>query len=237
MPNKSDRQNIHEQLVEKMTMAGLESQKQDSYRPSFDWSFKEERHSHKSPNRFMRVAAIVIIFLLGANVVLLCQPTNVSYSDQGILHRLYVGTIGLFTDTTENVNPDDVKTTMTTDKWSDVEKFKKKIKNLYIPLYIPTSCEFNEFYVEEYYSGNYMGYYSFTDDLHIVFNSFNNADSVYGDTDQGELIELEDRTIYTTIDEIEGRSYVTVITDDGVMDISGSCSKEEMLKIAYNLAM
>lgn len=235
MPNKSDRQDIHEQLVEKMRMAGVESQKQDSYRPSFDWSFKEHKAERKSSGRFMRVAAIIIILLLGMNIVVLSLPQTVSYSDQSILHRLYTGVTGLFTDSENDVDINDVKFTMETDKWDNIKKFKRKIKQLYIPEYIPEGYVFSEFYAEEYYSGNYMGYYSFTDGLQIVFNYYDNPDNVYSDTRQGELIELEDRVLYITVDEIEMKSYVTVITDDGVMDISGSCSKDEMIKIACNL--
>ena len=240
MPNKSERQDIHEQLVEKMKTAVLEAQEQDHYTPSFDWSFKEETQNDKSSKRFMRVAAIVIIFLLGANILLLSQPKNTAYSDQGILHRLYVGTIGLFTDSDSDVSPDDVKTTMVTDKWSDIEKFKRNIEQLHIPQYIPDGYRFVEFSAEEYYSGNCMGYYCFDNEngssITLTFSYNGSVDDIYSNSVSGELIELEDRTLYITEDEMENNLYITIYTDDGNIDISGNCSKEELKNMAIGLS-
>lgn len=236
MSNKQDR---HEQLVDKMKTAGLEAQEQDSYEPSFDWSFKEEKHSHKPANRFMRVAAIVVIILLGVNVLLLSQPENASYSDGGILHRIHVGFTGLFTDSEKSVNPDDVKTTMTTDKWSDIEKFKRNIDELHIPQYVPEGYKLVEFNAEEYYSGNCMGYYYFAgvngESLTLTFSYNGNTSDIYSNSATGELIKLDDRLIYITEDEMENNVYITVYTDDSNIDISGNCNREELIKVAENL--
>ena len=58
---------------------------------------------------------------------------------------------------------------------------------------------------------------------------------MYQTQDDGELIDLEDRKIYMTIDDLTGETYVSVYMEDCSMDISGHADQETLVEIAKGL--
>ena len=127
---KRSYEEVHKKLGEELEKAYLKRETPEEKIPEFDLSFLDEQpyelteendaareESFISPkeekkrrfSRFAKIAAVLIIFLLCTNIIMLGRDSTESYGDKGILHRLYQGVTGLFTDSEEETEESDVE--------------------------------------------------------------------------------------------------------------------------------
>ena len=160
---KRSYEEVHKKLGEELEKAYLKRETPEEKIPEFDLSFLEEQpyepteendaareESFISPkekkkhrfSRFAKVAAVLIIFLLCTNIIMLGRDSSESYGDKGILHRLYQGVTGLFTDSEEETEESDVEETVTVLDEKDIDSAKEFLPGLYVPTYIPDGYEF-----------------------------------------------------------------------------------------------
>ena len=237
---------VHATLVEEMEKASLEysQEKERNGEPKreYDLSFMKSDQSRKKKSRFSRfakVAAIIIVALLGINIAVVSLDTTDTYGDKGILHRIYQGFTGLFTDREEQPGADDIEESLSITDMKDIEKAKTFLPVLYVPQYIPEGYVLESLLIEKYYSGDFWGEYVYRNEseqkILILFNFSASGANVYQTQDDGELIDLEDRKIYMTIDDLTGETYVSVYMEDCSMDISGHADQETLVEIAKGL--
>ena len=187
------------------------------------------------------MVAVAIIVLLGANIALLSSESINSYGDKGILHRLYEGISGIFTDNEEN-ELTDPKEAFESKNESDIDKAKQLFPSLYIPKYIPKEYEFKSLSVMEYYSGDYTCNFLYEnkkgDKIEIASIYYNSShDYTYQDQASDEIITLSDRKILVAWEEAFQEFYATIYTEYGSIDIGmyPYNDKEKLIKIARNL--
>lgn len=155
---KRSYEEVHKKLGEELEKAYLKRETPEEKIPEFDLSFLEEQpyepteendaareENFISPkeekkrrfSRFVKVAAVLIIFLLCTNIIMLGRNSTESYGDKDILHRLYQGVTGLFTDSEEKTEESDVEETVTVLDEKDIDSAKEFLPGLYVPTYIP----------------------------------------------------------------------------------------------------
>lgn len=207
-----------------------------------DLSFMKEQAREKPKKKyrvsFGKVAAVVVIVLLGTNAVLLLSNNSQSYGDKGILHRLYQGIAGIVTDSDEEVNPEDEVESLTITSMKDMDKAKRFLPELYVPEYIPQGYQLNNLTIDKYAGGDYVGTYEFTDEEGSVLGICPMAiagDSSYATSGKGEMIELADRKILVAYDDVEQCYTAAVYTESCLMDISGKLDKDEIIRVAKGL--
>lgn len=237
-------ENIHSRLSEAIEDAYLNDLLQDVKEPDIDLSFlSEEKRQKKSNKRLFRisaVAAIVIVALLGTNIVLLSADNMDAYGDKGILHRLYEGISGIFTDEDDSIETD-VTDVFEVTKVKDLDKAKEFFEGLYIPKYIPEGYKLSNLIIEKYNSGDTVCIYSYINEneqcleiscMHCVFDDAN-----YGYQGDGEIIELDDRILYMEWDDVQKEYYLTVYTEAATMNIwvEGYDNKEDIIAIGSNM--
>lgn len=143
---KKSYEEVHKKLGEELEKAYLKRETPEEKIPEFDLSFLEEQpyepteendaareESFISPkeekkrrfSRFAKIAAVLIIFLLCTNIIMLGRDSSESYGDKGILHRLYQGVTGLFTDSEEETEESDVEETVTVLDEKDIDSAKE----------------------------------------------------------------------------------------------------------------
>ena len=259
--SKKSYEEVHKRLGEELEKAYLKRETPGERTPEFDLSFlKEEPDAPTEENdavreevfvpaktekkrrfsRFTKVAAVVIIFLLCTNIFLLGKNSSESYGDKGILHRLYQGVTGLFTDSEEQTEDSDVEEFMTFDSLGEKElkKAKEFLPGLYVPTYMPEGYELEELKIEKYYSGDYQCAYLYKKDADTIKISLSyslNQDIAYQFPEEGRLIELSDRKIFLSDDDISDRNSIYVCTETCTMDILGKEDSQVLLKIGENM--
>lgn len=259
--DKNSYEEVHKKLGEELEKAYLKREVPKEDVPEFDFSFLDEEPEldaeepdavreevSVSPaktrkrrfSRFTKVAAVVIILLLCTNIFLLGKDSSESYGDKGILHRLYQGVTGLFTDSEEQTEASDVEEFMDFDTLGEKElkKAKEFLPGLYVPTYIPEGYEFSDLSIEKYYSGDYQGIYLYKNgenEIQILQHYSQDTDVSYQLPEEGELIELSDRKLVVFGDEVKNVYWVTVYTETCIMDVSGSCDRNELVEIGKKI--
>ena len=257
---KRSYEEVHKKLGEELEKAYLKRETPEEKIPEFDLSFLEEQpyepteendaareKSFISPkeekkrrfSRFAKVAAVLIIFLLCTNIIMLGRDSSESYGDKGILHRLYQGVTGLFTDSEEETEESDVEEFMTFDHLGEKElkKAKEFLPGLYVPTYIPEGYELDRLEIKKFYSGDYQADYLYHKNSNTVeILSYYSSDSevTYQLPDEGNLIELSDRTMVSE-DDVDKESIVFVCTETCSMDIMSDEETQVLIKIAKNM--
>lgn len=260
---KRSYEEVHKKLGEELEKAYLKRETPEEKIPEFDLSFLDEQpyepteendaareESFISPkeekkrrfSRFAKVAAVLIIFLLCTNIIMLGRDSSESYGDKGILHRLYQGVTGLFTDSEEKTEESDVEEFMTFDHLGEKElkKAKEVLPGLYVPTYIPEGYEFEKLEIQKYYSGDFHGKYLYksnNDTITILLYYSGDLEVSYQLPENGQLIELGDRKIIVFEDEVESRNWVSVYMEDCTVDITGKCNVEDLIMIGKKLNM
>ncbi len=256
---KRSYEEVHKKLGEELEKAYLKRETPEEKIPEFDLSFLEEQpyepteendaareESFISPkeekkhrfSRFAKVAAVLIIFLLCTNIIMLGRDSTKSYGDKGILHRLYQGVTGLFTDSEEETEESDVEETVTVLDEKDIDSAKEFLPGLYVPTYIPDGYEFEQLKIEKYYSGDYLCDYAYNSEDRIIkillYYSMDSERSHQWQED-GQLIELQDRKIFVSEDSVSNASWVSVYTEMCTMDISGGVKRDDLITIAKGM--
>lgn len=257
--DKNSYEEVHKKLGEELEKAYLKREVPEEDVPEFDLSFLDEepeldaeepdavreevsvspaKTGKRRFSRFTKVAAVVIIFLLCTNIFLLGKDSSESYGDKGILHRLYQGVTGLFTDSEEETEASDVEEALTVQEEKDLANAKEFLPELYVPTYMPEGYEFEKLTIEKYYSGDRQAIFEYKDDkggIQILQNYSHDADVSYQLPENGQLIELSDRKIIVFKDEVNEESWLTVYTEICNMDITGDGSTEELIRIGREL--
>ena len=258
---KRSYEEVHKKLGEELEKAYLKRETPEEKIPEFDLSFLEEQpyetteendaareESFISPkeekkhrfSRLAKVAAVLIIFLLCTNIIMLGRDSTESYGDKGILHRLYQGVTGLFTDSEEETEESDVEETVTALDEKDIDSAKEFLPGLYVPTYIPDGYEFEKLEIQKYYSGDFHGKYLYksnNDTITILLYYSSDLEVSYQLPENEQLIDLDDRKIIVFEDEVESRHWISVYMEDCTVDITGKCSVEDLIMIGKKLNM
>ena len=258
---KRSYEEVHKKLGEELEKAYLKRETPEEKIPEFDLSFLEEQpyepteendaareESFISPkekkkhrfSRFAKVAAVLIIFLLCTNIIMLGRDSSESYGDKGILHRLYQGVTGLFTDSEEETEESDVEEFMTFDHLGEKElkKAKEFLPGLYVPTYIPEGYELEQLKIKKFYSGDYQCNYEYKNEketIKLLLYYFADKDFAYQWSGEGELITLQDRKILVSEDSVNNDVVVSVYTEICNIDISGYNNKNELISVAKGM--
>lgn len=257
--DKNSYEEVHKKLGEELEKAYLKREVPEEDVPEFDLSFLDEepeldaeepdavreevsvspaKTGKRRFSRFTKVAAVVIIFLLCTNIFLLGKDSSESYGDKGILHRLYQGVTGLFTDSEEETEASDVEEALTVQEEKDLANAKEFLPELYVPTYMPEGYEFEKLEIKKYYSGDVQGDYVYsnkTNELKILLHYFSDKEFSYQYSSDGDLITLEDRKILVSEDATVGNVLVSVYTELCNMDISGIEDKNILISIAKGM--
>lgn len=236
---------VHEQLVDRMQDMYLNDTPPAQDTPDIDLSFLKEpaASGKKRGKRYMRaagIAAAVIIVLLGANIAMLSSDNADTYGDKGVLHRLYNSINGLFTDE-DDFETDDIEESMEIRDDSDIGKAKEFFPDLYVPGYIPEGYTLDTLIIDRYYSGDVICSYSYSDDegleLDIICTYMGEGDFGYMSQAEGQMIELEDRTMYLVRDEVFDEYNLTVYTEQCSIDVcmTGGEDEDILIKIGEGL--
>lgn len=258
---KRSYEEVHKKLGEELEKAYLKRETPEEKIPEFDLSFLDEQpyepteendaareESFISPkeekkhrfSRFAKVAAVLIIFLLCTNIIMLGRDSSESYGDKGILHRLYQGVTGLFTDSEEETEESDVEEFMTFDHLGEKElkKAKEFLPGLYVPTYIPEGYELEQLKIKKFYSGDYQCNYEYKNEketIKLLLYYFADKDFAYQWSGEGELITLQDRKILVSEDSVSGEPWVSVYTETCNIDISGISEKDQLIEIGKRM--
>ena len=258
---KRSYEEVHKKLGEELEKAYLKRETPEEKIPEFDLSFLDEQpyepteendaareESFISPkeekkhrfSRLAKVAAVLIIFLLCTNIIMLGRDSTESYGDKGILHRLYQGVTGLFTDSEEETEESDVEEFMTFDRLGEKElkKAKEFLPGLYVPTYIPEGYELEQLEIKKFYSGDYQCNYEYKNEeetIKLLLYYFADKDFAYQWSGEGELITLQDRKILVSEDSVNNDVVVSVYTEICNIDISGYNNKNELISVAIGM--
>ena len=257
--DKNSYEEVHKKLGEELEKAYLKREVPEEDVPEFDLSFLDEepeldaeepdaareevsvspaKTGKRRFSRFTKVAAVVIIFLLCTNIFLLGKDSSESYGDKGILHRLYQGVTGLFTDSEEETEASDVEEALTVQEEKDLANAKEFLPELYVPTYMPEGYEFEKLTIKRYYSGDCLGDYLYkngSNSLEILLHYSNDGDVSYQVPEDGKLIELPDRKLMVFEDEVANETWIVVYTEECTMEISSNESSEILIKIGENM--
>ncbi len=257
--DKNSYEEVHKKLGEELEKAYLKREVPEEDVPEFDLSFLDEepeldaeepdaareevsvspaKTGKRRFSRFTKVAAVVIIFLLCTNIFLLGKDSSESYGDKGILHRLYQGVTGLFTDSEEETEASDVEEALTVQEEKDLANAKEFLPELYVPTYMPEGYEFEKLTIEKYYSGDSQVVYIYKDGENAIkiFQYYSSdSDISYQLPENGEFIEFDDRKIVTFEDNVTDGSLVCVYTENCNMDIKGKIASQDLIEIGKQL--
>lgn len=145
---------------------------------------------------------------------------------------------GLFTDSEEETEESDVEETVTVLDEKDIDSAKEFLPGLYVPTYIPEGYEFEKLEIQKYYSGDFHGKYLYksnNDTITILLYYSSDLEVSYQLPDEGNLIELSDRTILVSEDDVDKESIVFVCTETCSMDIMSDEETQVLIKIAKNM--
>lgn len=235
---------VHAQLVEAMQEACTKDES-SKYRipdvvPGFIYEeYNSGKKSKMFAGRFSKIAAIFIIILLGMNFAMLNSGSGDVYGDKGLLHRIFEGNRGIYTDNDESgiVEFDESGEVYIITDYSKINDAKKFWNDLAIPQYIPDNFSFNELYITKTISGDYVAEYDYicgTDLLEINIIEHEEG-CAYLSKKTDELIELSDRIINMYWDGIYKKYNCEVYFDEKIIYIYGNIEIDEIKKIAINL--
>lgn len=236
---------VHALLVEVMQEACASDEAGPYKSPSIDLSFMEEKPEKDvrrkfTVNRFAKVAAILIIVLLGMNVIMLSAGANVSYSERGLLHRIYEGARGIFTDEDETdvVELNETSDVYTITDFSKIDKAKEIWSNIYVPQYIPNDFRFVNLTIKKEISDDYFAYYEYKNGIDEIYieMTYVSDEGKRISSSNGEIIELSDRIVCVYWDEIHNYYVADVYTEDMTIYLYGEITKDELINIAKYLS-
>ena len=235
---------VHAQLSDAMQDAYINDVFNDVKEPDIDLSFlsddNKKKRKHSKLLRVVSIAAVTIIVLLGVNIALLSSESMDAYGEKGILHRLYEGINGIFTDEDDSNSTDVMETFEVTDA-EDIDKAKKFFPQLYIPEYITSEYSFELLSIQGLQSGNYMWSYLYNnqgDVIEITGLYYGDSyDYTYQNQENDQIINLSDRKISVAWEGSFEEYYATVYTESGTIDIGmhGHNDREKLISIAKGL--
>lgn len=241
---KNTYEKIHKQLSDAMQDAYLNDVLKDVKEPNIDLSFlAADNRKERKQGRMIRIstaAAAAIVVLLGTNIILLSSESIDSYGDKAILHRLYEGINGIFTDEDDSESTDVMETFEAT-KEEDLDEAKKFFSGLYVPEYIPSEYSFESLNIQGQQSGDYMWSYIYSNqDAVIEITGLyygNSHDYTYQNQQNDEMIVLSDRKISVAWEDTFEEYHATVYTENGTVDIGMHeyNDREELVNIAKGL--
>lgn len=235
---------VHSMLVEAMQEACTKDESGNYLTPEADMSFLYEdvqptRKKNTYFSNFNKVAAIIVIMLLGLNAAILITGSVESYSDGGLLHRIHEGARGIFTDEDPEqfVEVDETGEIFIINDFDQIDDAKNFWPGLYVPEYIPEGYELNELKVSKSVSGEYSAEYDFKnhqDTLEINMYNYDILNKALS-LDEGKIIELDNRTIHFYIDKKYNVNVMDVYFNGYIVNIYGKCSESELLTIAEKI--
>ena len=235
---------VHMMLVETMQEACTKDESGNYLTPYIDtgFLFEERRPANKvrkQPFSFNKVAAIIIITLLSVNTVMLAAGSNESYGDGGLLHRIYEGTRGIFTDEDpkEFIEKDEMGDVFIINDFDQIDDAKNFWPGLYVPEYIPEGYELEELKICKDILGEYFAeydYYFNKNKLEINITNLVNSDKVIS-SNAGDIYNIANKTLHIYRDYIGDCNVADIYTDDYIICIYGKVSKKEMICIAENI--
>ena len=236
---------VHKQLEEAMQDALTSDEAGPFGSPEIDYSFmdgKPEKKTHRisGMSRFNKVAAIIVIALLGMNVVMMATGAGVSYSEKGLLHRIYEGARGIFTDEDESkyVEIDETGESHIITDIEELEYAKKFCPNIYIPDYIPDDFMFESLYIEKRQMGYYWAQYKYLNNnekLNIEITNLIGDEKQIKSIDKGSVINLIDRKVNIYQDDMEKYYIADIYFEDATIYICGNVSFHEIREIALTI--
>lgn len=234
---------IHAMLVEAMQDACANEESGDYELPNIVPGYVYNKYNAKISvsrfSRFSKVAAVFVIVLLGMNLFVLTSDSSEAYGDKGLLHRIFEGSRGIFTDQDESeiVEFDETGDIYILTDFSEIDEAKKFWSELDIPKYIPYNYEFKKLCITKNLLGDYLAEYDFVNNdkiLEINIVELDDEVEAYSNN-TGEIINLSDRIINVYWDEIYGKYVADVYFDNHSIYIYGCLEKDEIVKIATNI--
>lgn len=183
------------------------------------------------------VAAIVIVFIVG-NIIAAVTLEEAAYGNKGLLYRIYQSIRGIDTDKENEVIENEVLEEAAINDWNDIDTaITFSEGTLYIPGYIPEGYSFEGLEMQNMSMGDFSATYTFkcgSDELTIIeiYSAKNEEVSCTGD---GELIRLNDRLIYLQDRDSEGNIYVSIYTENAIVQIMGPITEDEAINIAKGM--
>lgn len=236
----------HNKLVEAMQQASMSDASGDYKSPEIDLSFlnypvpETKKRSKLSFSNFGRVAAVLIIVLLGLNLVLVSTDSIDSYGEKGLLHRIQVGINGIFTDQEEERLSTDVVESFVISDFGKIDLAKEFLPELYVPEYMPDGYVFEQLEIEKYASGDCEAEYQY---LHqgknveiICYYSGDTHNSVYAH-DNSEVYNLSDRIISIYQDSTNNSYVADIYTEECLICIKEITDKNELVEMSRNLQL
>lgn len=186
-------------------------------------------------SRFTKVTAVVIIALLSINVFMLATESTDSYGQRGLLHRIYKSVTGIITDEGQEMDSTDVLESFESLNLKDAKTF---FPSLYIPEYIPAGFNLESLIIERYTADDYWVQYIYTnteESIYIDLSYYQNSRFKYYSEGEGNMIEMDDRILYSYISTSTNEYTVEVYFEDCMMNIEGINDENELTKIAENM--
>lgn len=242
----------YEKEFSRLMQEAVEKHVEENAEPlNIDYSFLNDRENVKiSPVKkrrtarsFARVAVILIVFFCGVSVAMVTDlPTNASAWKAQMARRLYVLKEGFVsTDPDVSVNYTEENSIMIViDDFSKINKARNIIPDLPMLEYIPDGYEFDTLKIDRAYVGAYNAIYEFAGEGQNYFSLNISYDpkadySTMSVDNVVDKIELGERSLCIWQDEIEDTYGVTMFDRNYMINIIGSTSSNEMIKIAENL--
>ncbi len=235
---------VHAKLVEAMQEACTRDEsgtyEKTNVAPGFiyeETNFVNKSRSNGS--RFSKIAAIFIIVLLGMNLITLSSDSSEVYGEKGLLHRIFEGTRGIFTDEDESelVVFDETGDECLISNYDDIYLAKQFWTDLYIPEYIPEGYEFSSLCIIKSFSEDYTAEYEYVSDTNILEINFtsSSSDPKYISINKGELFELNDRTISIYKNDTSQLNIADIYLEDVTIHIYARLEEKEILRIAREI--
>lgn len=235
---------VHAKLVEAMQEACTRDEsgtyEKTNVAPGF--IYEETNFVNKSKSRgsrFSKIAAIFIIVLLGMNLITLSSDSSEVYGEKGLLHRIFEGTRGIFTDSEagQAVEFDETGKVWIFDKYEQMDEAKSVCPKLSIPEYMPSDYSFNRLKLSVNEAGFYLAEYEYTKSSSIIY--INITDIIENDKFvskvKGNTFKYEDRFINVYWDDIY-KSYVAdIYMENSYSCIYGSTDFEITLDISKSI--
>lgn len=199
---------------------------------------KEHMRKHISVMRYIPiVATIVIVFIIG-NMLATITLEDPAYGDKGLLYRIYQSIRGIDTDKKNETIENEVLEEATINDWDDIDTaIAFSEGTLYIPEYIPRGYNFESLEMQNMSMGDFSATYTFNDDSNelTIIEIYSQRNEEVSCTGDGEMIRLDDRIIYIQERDSEGNIYVSVYTENAILQIMGAITEDEAINIAEEM--
>ena len=188
--------------------------------------------------RYLPVAAAIIAVFLVGNVIAAVTLEDSAYGDRGILYRIYQSMRGIYSDKENEPTGNEVSEEATISDWSDIDTaiiFSDGA--LYIPEYIPETYSFEGLEMQNTSMGDFSATYTFKDGTSklIISEIYSPRVGEISCTVDGELIKLIDRELYIQDRDSDGNIFVSIYTENAIIQIMGPLSEDEAVNIAKNM--